>query len=61
MEFDDEDLEIDSNAPNNNNYNEAVGMQESSVPHVRPVTAQRNNMGRQNSGTSYFQISYVIP
>jgi hypothetical protein len=55
MDFDDEDLEIDSKTTNNNNFNEAVGLQESSMPQVRPSTTQRNIVGRQNSGNFYFQ------
>ena len=55
MEFDDEDLEINSKTANNNNYNVAVGMQESPMPQARPGTAQRNMVGQQNSGNFYFK------
>ena len=55
MDFDDEDLEIDSKTPNNNDYNAVVGMQESSMPLARPSTVQRNVIGRQNSGKFYFK------
>ena len=52
MDFDDEDLEINSRPSNNNNnnYDESNQMQDPTMPTVRPGTAPRNPLGRQNSG-----------
>ena len=51
MDFDDEDLEIDTKVSNNNNnYDDPVHMQDNAMPSTRPGTAPRNPLGRQNSG-----------
>ena len=53
MDFDDEDLEI-KQSNNNNNYDDSNPMQD--LPTVRPGTAPRNPLGRQNSGLYFIDL-----
>ena len=58
MDFDDEDLEINSKVSNNNNnYDDPTPTQDPTMNSVRPGTAPRNPLGRQNSGNDNTKFS----